>query len=191
MSEPYIFCPFDEPAEVGGQLSRWSTNKLSWRNVDVSYPNADFNESLEYAKNVIERESPLRIEIRASGGANMMAYMIDIGDGKGGILARQWLPAAPSRPHETRRGEYDRGERSWFTQRESNQVAKHELLHWAGLGHTTAERSIMNPRLNFDFIGRLCDYSRRELDRRYESDEPIPPTAPTCMEFLTGLFCGE
>ena len=166
MSEHEIFCAVDEPAEIGGGLRQWDGTQISWRNVDVRYPNADFGDAMQYTKQLIEQHCGLKIEIRTARGANLLAYLVRI-DGPQGVLARHYLPAAPSPLYQSRRGEYDRGERSWFGQRELNQVVKHETLHGVGLGHYNEESSVQNSRLNFDWIGKLDPWTIDQLQKRY------------------------
>ncbi len=185
MSTPLVLCDVEEPAALGAGLSQWDGQAISWRDMGVKYPNADFAKSMKYTIDLIAKHCGLRVEIRTSQRANLESYYKRI-DGPQGVLARQYLPGRPSPLTQSKSGEWDRGEMNWLTQQYLDVITNHEIVHGVGIGHHNGEPSLMNSNINIDFHGKLDEWTIDELQLRYglprtvdePGDPPGPPTAP-------------
>jgi hypothetical protein len=172
------WCDVEAPAEMGGNLRRWDCQKISWRDMGVRYPTADFSVAMKYTIRKVEDTCGLGIEIRDTP-ANVESYFVRI-DGRNGVLARMYLPGTPSRCHEQVRGQWDTAEQP--SQDALNLVTLHEFLHALGLGHHDSAPSIMNSRLNMEMVNKVDDWTRDQLRLRYgppeDADEPGPAPPP-------------
>ena len=167
---PVVYCDVEQPSALGAGLSRWDGNAISWRDMGINYPNADFGEAMQYTRTLIMANCGLRIKFRTNQGANLQSYFKRI-DGRQGVLARQYLPGTPSPLTQMQPGEWDSSEASWLSQDYLNVITCHEIMHGVGLNHHKGSSSLMNPQINMEWLGKLDAWTIDELQMRYG-----PPT---------------
>ena len=99
----YLCDTLDGMAITGGL--KWGVRELTWRNDGVRYPDADFEEAMEYVVEMVSRYCSMDLRITA-GDANIVSTQRYL-DGTNGVLARQELPGRNSLAHEQLTGTWD------------------------------------------------------------------------------------
>lgn len=179
---PMVFCDVEVPLALGAGLSQWDGQAISWRDMGITYPNADFGKAMRYTIGLIEKHCGLHIEIRTNNRANLESHYKRI-DGPQGVLARQYLPGTPGPLTQSRSGEWDSGERNWLTQPYLDVITCHEISHGIGVGHYDGAPSLMNRQINIEMHGKVDVWTVDEWQLRYgpprTTEDPGEPPGPT------------
>lgn len=178
MERRFCQCSDSEPEQVGGNLRRWASRLVTWRDRGVQVGNLNFQEAMKFTANATAKVCGMQLTIVGGAGSPNIESFSKPLDGKGGTLAQAYLPGYPSSSSARLTQEYDTAE-GGLGQHAFNMVCLHETGHSLGLSHdNTRDVAVMDPFLNAS-LREWQPADIRELVARYGEPEVNTTPQPT------------